>query len=188
MVSTDAQRLESDCFGWFGLSMFACIFSHFFFLTWLLLHCKYHILPNYRTVLSGFSKLLGKFVEKYVSTYTKGTLEKRSAKDLSNNAYAMFFLFFFSDFLYNGVWCGYLFELHQPCWCSSNGYQDICLYTEDKKYTGCNLKTVEWFDCVLIGVCTVIRLNTVFTHLKSSPYLSLHLNKTAVFGHLNTWP
>ena len=32
-----------------------------------------------------------------------------------------------------------------------------------KKYTGYNLKTVELLDCVLIGICAVIRSNTVCT-------------------------
>ena len=37
-----------------------------------------------------------------------------------------------------------------------------CLYKEvDKKYTGCNLKTLGVLDCALIGVCAVIRSNTV---------------------------
>ena len=31
----------------------------------------------------------------------------------------------------------------------------------DKKYTGCCLKTIELLDCALIGVCVVIRSNTV---------------------------
>ena len=31
--------------------------------------------------------------------------------------------------------------------------------------TGCNLKTAELLDCVLIGVCAVIRLNMVFKFL-----------------------
>ena len=35
---------------------------------------------------------------KYVSIYTKGTLKKRSAKDLSNDAYTMFCWFFFLIF------------------------------------------------------------------------------------------
>ena len=55
---------------------------------------KYHI----RSVLLGFSKLLGELVEKYVSTCTKGyTLKKkkRSDRDLSNDANAMFCVFFF---------------------------------------------------------------------------------------------
>ena len=37
---------------------------------------KYHIRPNYHTVGLGFSKLLGKLVVKYVSTYTKGALKR----------------------------------------------------------------------------------------------------------------
>ena len=38
----------------------------------------------------------------------------------------------------------------------------LCLYKEvDKKYTGYNLKTMELLDCALIGVCAVIRSNTV---------------------------
>ena len=43
---------------------------------------KYGIRLNYHTMHLGFSKLLEKLVVKYVSTYTKGTLKKRSAKDL----------------------------------------------------------------------------------------------------------
>ena len=31
----------------------------------------------------------------------------------------------------------------------------------DKKYTGCNLKTMELLECVPIGVCVVIRSNMV---------------------------
>ena len=39
---------------------------------------------------------------------------------------------------------------------------NICNYKEvDIKYTGCNLKTMELLDCALIGVCAVIRSNTV---------------------------
>ena len=39
---------------------------------------------------------------------------------------------------------------------------NICLYKEvDKKYTGCNLKTMELLDYALKGVCAVISLNTV---------------------------
>ena len=38
----------------------------------------------------------------------------------------------------------------------------ICLYIEEgKRYTGCNLTTTEWFECAIIGVCAVIRSNTV---------------------------
>ena len=43
------------------------------------------------------------------------------------------------------------------------GTHNICLYKEvDKKYTGYNLKTMELLDCALIGVCAVIRSNTVY--------------------------
>ena len=43
------------------------------------------------------------------------------------------------------------------------GTHNICLYKEvDKKYTGCNLKTMELLDCVLIGVCAILRSDTVF--------------------------
>ena len=45
---------------------------------------------------------------------------------------------------------------------------NICLYKEvKKKYTGCNLKTTEFLDCALIGVCAVIRSNTVFKLFKA---------------------
>ena len=42
------------------------------------------------------------------------------------------------------------------------GTHNICLDKEvDKKYTSCYLKTIELLDCALIGVCAVIRSNTV---------------------------
>ena len=42
------------------------------------------------------------------------------------------------------------------------GTYNICIYKVlDKKYIGCNLKTTESLDCALIGVCAVIRSNTV---------------------------
>ena len=42
------------------------------------------------------------------------------------------------------------------------GTHNICFYKEvDKMYTGCNLKTTELLDCALMGVCAVIRSNTV---------------------------
>ena len=43
----------------------------------------------------------------------------------------------------------------------------------DKKYTGCNLKTTELLDCALIGVCAVIRSNTVlFCFFRSKQTIS----------------
>ena len=39
------------------------------------------------------------------------------------------------------------------------GTHNICLYKEvDRKYTGCNLKTMELLDYVLRGVCAILRL------------------------------
>ena len=43
------------------------------------------------------------------------------------------------------------------------GTHSICLYKEvAKQYTRCNPKSTELLDCALIGVCAVIRSNTVF--------------------------
>ena len=55
------------------------------------------------------------------------------------------------------------FELHRQVDAIQMGTHNICLYKEvDNKYSGCNLKTAELLDCVHIGVCVVIRWNTVF--------------------------
>ena len=44
------------------------------------------------------------------------------------------------------------------------GTHNICIYKEvDKKYARCKLKTTNLLDCALIGVCAVIKLNTVFS-------------------------
>ena len=68
----------------------------------------------------------------------------------------------FSNFLYKGISCGYSFELHQQVDAIQMSTHNICLYKEVKKnYTGCSLKTTEFLDCALIGVCAVIRLNMV---------------------------
>ena len=74
----------------------------------------------------------------------------------------MFMRFVFGGFLYKSICCGYSFELHRQVDAIQMGTHNICLYKEvDKKSTGCNLKTTELLDCVLIGVCAVIRSNTV---------------------------
>ena len=45
---------------------------------------------------------------------------------------------------------------------------NICLYKEvKKKYTGCNLKTTECLDCVLIGVCAVLK--SYFWYFRKCP-------------------
>ena len=72
------------------------------------------------------------------------------------------FMCVFSNFCYKSICCRYSFELHRQVDAIQMGTHNICLYTEvDKNYTGCNLKTMELLDCALIGVCAVIRLNTV---------------------------
>ena len=71
-------------------------------------------------------------------------------------------VFFFSDVLYKSICCVYSFELHRRGDAIQMGTHNICLYKEvDKNYTGCNLKSTELLDCALIGVCVVIRSNTI---------------------------
>ena len=112
----------------------------------------------------GFSKLLEKFLVKYVSTYTKGTLKKkRSEKGLYNDAYAMFVCVFFIFFIRTYI---YVVDTHLNCinklmlfkWVPATYtyYKEV-----DKKYTGYNLKTTELLDCMLTGVCAIIRSTTV---------------------------
>ena len=90
----------------------------------------------------------------------------RSANDLFNGAYAMFFfcvcVLFFSDILSKSIYCGYSFEMHRQVDAIQQGTNNICLNEKvDKKNTGCNLKTTELLDCTLIGVCAVIKSYTV---------------------------
>ena len=59
----------------------------------------------------------------------------------------MILIQYFSDFLHKSICCGYSFELHPQ--------------VDDKKFTGCNLKTKKLLDRALIGVCAVFRLNMV---------------------------
>ena len=61
------------------------------------------------------------------------------------------------------LYCGYPFELHRQVDAIQVGTHNICLYTEVvKNYSDSNLKTTELLDCALIGLCAVIRENTVF--------------------------
>ena len=70
---------------------------------------------------------------------------------------------FFPGFLYKSICCRYSFELHRQIDAIQMGTHNICLYKEvDRKYTRCYLKTTELPDCVLIGVCAVIKSNMVF--------------------------
>ena len=69
---------------------------------------------------------------------------------------------FFSEFLYKSICCGYSFELHRQVDAIQMGTHSICLYKEvAKQYTSCNPKSTDLLDCALIGVCAVIRSNTV---------------------------
>ena len=96
-----------------------------------------------------------------------------STEELSNDAYAMFLcVCFFSDFLYNA----YVVGTHLNC---IDKTHNICPYREvDKKYTGCNMKTTELLDCVLIRVCAVIKSNIVYR----SGYSSYYLEQYEFFG------
>ena len=92
----------------------------------------YNIQPNYHTVHLVFSKLLGKLVVKYVSTYYGHTFKKDQQR-----TYLVI-----SDILYKSIRCGYSFKIHQQVDAIQMVTHNICLYKEvDKKYTGCNLKT-----------------------------------------------
>ena len=91
------------------------------------------------------------------------TLKKRSAKDLSNDAYAMFFVRFVLIFFIKAYVVGTHYNLIVDAF--QMGTHNICLYFEvDKNYTGCNLKTMELLDCTLIGVCVIITSNMVSTN------------------------
>ena len=53
--------------------------------------------------------------------------------------------------------------MHQQVDAIQMSTHNIYFYKEvDKNYTGCNLKTTELLECVLIGVCVVIRSNMVY--------------------------
>ena len=105
---------------------------------------------------------------KYESTYYGYTIKNQ------NRIYLMIIMGFFSDFLYKGICCEYLFELHQQVDAIQMSTHNICLYKEvKKKYIDCNLKTTEFLDCGLIGVCVVIRSNTVSIFWLRMPYLEL---------------
>ena len=52
--------------------------------------------------------------------------------------------------------------LHRQVVAIQMGTHNICLYKEvAKQYTSCNPKSTELLDCALIGLCAVIRSNTV---------------------------
>ena len=74
----------------------------------------------------------------------------------------MIMRFFFFWFFFIKACCGYSFELHRQVDAIQMSTNNICLYKEvDKKYTCCILKNTELLDCALIGICAVIRSNTL---------------------------
>ena len=89
-------------------------------------------------------------------------------KDTLKNKYqqrpylAMYMQFFFSDFFFIKTYVVGTHLNYIDVDAIQMSTHNICLFKEvDKKYTGCNLKTTELLDCALIGVCAVIRSNTV---------------------------
>ena len=70
-----------------------------------------------------------------------------------------FFLIFFTKAYVVGTYLNCIDKLMQFKWVPTTyaAYEEV-----DKKYTGCNLKTMELLDCALIGVCVVIRVNMIF--------------------------
>ena len=103
---------------------------------------------------------------KYVPTilrapYTKGTLKNPKKIwewliqwRLCDVECVFFFLIQHVD---GGICHGDPFELRDAI---QMGPHDIYLFKDvDKKCTGCNLKTMELLDCVLMGICVVIRSN-----------------------------
>ena len=114
----------------------------------------------------GISKLLGTRICGKICIYLPRKHYKKDQKRMYLMMIMRVFLFVFFYFLYKGICCGYSFELHRQVDAIQMSIHNICLYKEvKKKYTGCNLKTTEFLDCALIGVCAVIRLNTVFLNI-----------------------
>ena len=128
----------------------------------------YRIRPNYRTVHSGFSKLVRTLICGKICTFCIYLLRihyKKIRKEL-----IWWWLCHFFWFSYKGICCGYSFELHRQVDAIQMSTHNISLYKEvNKRYTDCHLKTTKFLDCVLIGVCAVIRSNTVNQRLDQSP-------------------
>ena len=83
------------------------------------------------------------------------------------------FVISFSDFLYKSVCCRYPFELHRQVDAIQMGTHNTRLY-KGKNYTDCNLKTTELFECALVGVCAVIRLNIIHKIWSDQDYTIYH--------------
>ena len=82
--------------------------------------------------------------------------------------------------------CGYSFELHRQVDAIQMRTHNICLNKKvNKKYTGCNLKTTEFHECALIGVCAVIRSNTVSRYLSYPLSFRHHSERLFLLGVLS---
>ena len=120
------------------------------------------IRPNYRTMHLDFTNLLGKVLFCFISTNrsTKNIIKKDQQRTyVMSDVYVFFFLLIF---FYKSICYGYSeFELHWQVDAIQMCTHNIWLYKVDKKYMICNLKTTELLDCAFIGVCAVIRSNTL---------------------------
>ena len=100
-------------------------------------------------------------MENYLPTCTKVAILNKTAKDSSNDAYAMFlYVCVFSFYLIFFI-KAYVVGTHLNCIDKSMQFKWVpttCFYKEkDIKYTGCKRKTTKLLECALIGVCAVIR-------------------------------
>ena len=87
----------------------------------------------------GISKLLGKLVVKYVSTYQKYTLKTRSANDLSNGVYAMLLCVCLRIFFKKA----YVLGTHLNCIDKSMQFKSVpTTYAFIKKYTKSTLAVI----------------------------------------------
>ena len=87
--------------------------------------------------------------------------------------------------------CTLSFELHWKVDAVPMGTHNICLHKEvDKRYIGYNLKTTELLDCQLIGICAVIRANTVCFFMpptwKTLRYIFLHPSAVCLMYQLSS--
>ena len=117
---------------------------------------RYRIRPNYRTVHLGFFKITGKTCNKICIHLLKVKQDHQMAYLMVLMRCFVFvcvFFFFFFYILSKSICCGYSFELHRQL-----------------------LKTTELLYCALLGVCAVIRSNTVnIMHMSQCPALPARL-------------
>ena len=99
-------------------------------------------------------KIAGKTSGKICFCQLRVHFKKKNRKGLIWWCLCDFFWFFLqTHMLWVIIW------LSSTSRCNLNvGTHNLYLYKEvDKKYTGCNLKTIDLLDCELIGICAIIR-------------------------------